>query len=181
MRLFVGLEFPDSVKDALLHLKTSLPTAHWVGRSQLHLTLFFIGETEKNLDVQQALTEIQAAPFDLRLAQVGRFPPPAHAAPRVLWVGVQPHPALLTLQQRVTAALTALGFEAEDRPYSPHITLARFKTRQPLPALDRFLSQHASFQLDPIPVKEFVLFSSQLTPQGAHYHHEAVYPLVASD
>lgn len=176
MRLFVAIDFPDDIKDQVGTLKAEIPTARWVNRDQMHLTLFFIGETERIQAVRDALAGVKAAPFDLTLSGVGRFPPGDRKPPRVLWVGIDPQPALNHLQVNVNAALTAIGFQTEDRPFSPHLTLARLKTEHPSPETAQFLAAHQSFQTSPISISAFTLYSSVLSSGGARYTHEAVYP-----
>ncbi len=178
MRLFVAVDFPDAIKTRLLALKTDIPTARWVGRDQMHLTLFFIGETERVQAVKDVLAGVKAAPFDLMMQGVGRFPPGQKKPPRVLWVGLNAQPALSDLHRQVTAALVGLGFPAEERPFSPHITLARLKTERPSPETERFIEANRPFQAGPIAISAFALYASTLTPQGALYTHEAVYPLL---
>ncbi len=180
MRLFVGLDFPDSVKERLLALETGLPGIRWSKRDQLHLTLFFIGETEKNHAVQAALAGVEAAAFALSLGGVGRFPEKAKAPPRVLWAGVAHSEALHQLQGQVSSALVQAGFQAEARAFQPHIALARLKNGAAMRgAVQDYIAHHNDFEVAAVPVEGFVLFSSQLTPQGAIYTHEAVYPLRA--
>jgi len=178
MRLFVGLDFPDSVKDHLLRLETGLPKVRWSSREQLHLTLFFIGETEKNLVAQQALASIEAESFTLNLHGIGRFPENPKAPTRVLWAGVAESAALRQLQQQISSALVDIGFKADDRAFHPHVALARLKHGASLHReVDAYLTQHEAFEAAAIPVERFILYASQLTPQGAIYSHEAVYPL----
>ena len=177
MRLFVAIDLPDAVKDQLDALLTPIPSARWVKRQQMHLTLFFLGETDRLADIQTALAGIEARPFELTLTGVGRFPKRRKQPPRVLWAGIDAEPALTQLHHQVTTALTDIGFEAEDRPFSPHITLARLKTREPLPEVDAFLSAYRAFHTPAIAITEFVLFSSVLAPQGARYQREAVFAL----
>lgn len=177
MRLFVAVDLPNAVKDQLEALRTPVPGARWVSRDQMHLTLFFVGETERVSAVKAALQPVHAAPFDLLLSGVGRFPAGSRRPPRVLWAGFAPQPALLALQAQVAAALTALGFPPDDRPYTPHLTLARVKAEQPLPAAERFLAAHADFRAGPVRVEAFTLYASDLTPQGARYTPQARYPL----
>lgn len=181
MRLFVAVDLPKTVKDRLGELKADIPTARWVRRQQMHLTLFFIGETEKNQAVKDVLAQVQCAPFQLSLKGVGRFPPRHRQAPRVLWVGVDAASTLGVLHQRVSEALSTIGFVSDSRPFNPHITLARLKTQTPLPQVDRFLHDHAGFETPTIAINEFVLFSSTLTPDGAKYNCEAVFPLGVQD
>jgi RNA 2',3'-cyclic 3'-phosphodiesterase len=177
MRLFVAIDFPDDVKDRVSALKAEIPTARWVSRDQMHLTLFFIGETERLQAVKDGLAGVKAAPFDLTLSGVGRFPPGDRKPPRVIWVGINPQPALNHLQANVTTALTAIGFQPEDRPYSPHLTLARLKTERLSPETAQFLAAHQAFQTISISISAFTLYSSALSSEGAHYTHEAVYAL----
>ncbi len=180
MRLFVAVDLPEAVKDQLAALRTPVPTARWVGREQMHLTLFFIGETGRVDAVKDALAGVQAGRFEMALAGVGRFPPAGRRPPRVLWAGVDAPPALHQLQAQVSAALVGAGFRANERPFSPHITLARLKAERPLAEVNRFLEQQRDFQTAPFPVEQFTLFSSTLTPQGAQYAVQAVYRLRAS-
>lgn len=177
MRLFVAVDLPDPVKEQLAGLQRPIPTARWSSRQQMHLTLFFIGETERLADIRDALAQVRTAPFEMALSAVGRFPPQDRQPPRVLWAGVESSDGLRALHAQVTAALTGLGFQADDRPFNPHITLARLKTDRRLPELNAFLEDHRGLRTAAFPVTEFTLFSSQLLPKGALYRQEAVYPL----
>jgi 2'-5' RNA ligase len=177
MRLFVAIDFPGTIKDQLIRLQTDIPTARWSKPHQMHLTLFFIGETERVPAVKEALADVVSPSFRLTLTDVGRFPKDGRQPPRVLWAGVQSHPALMALHKQVTTVLTGIGFVADDHPYSPHVTLARLQSTRPLPAVDAFLNENRAFQSEPLPVTEFVLFSSVLLPEGPRYKREAVYSL----
>jgi 2'-5' RNA ligase len=178
-RLFVAIDLPDDIKDRLAELCKGISGAKWVTHDQMHLTLRFIGEMdEKRFQAIRALMgDIRGEPFDVALKGVGQFPP--RGAARVLWVGLEPPPALNTLQHKIEIALTGLGLEPEDRPFSPHITLARMKA-PPLPeSVRQFMIKNATFETHPIRVNEFVLYSSFLRPEGPFYRHEGVYPLRA--
>lgn len=177
-RLFVAIDLPDAVKDQLAALCDGVPGAKWVQRSQLHLTLRFIGEVDapRFQQIKTALTSVQAAPFTMTLQGVGQFPP--KRAARVLWVGVTAPQQLKHLHRHVESALGDVGIAPEDRPFEAHITLARLKTPPPPSAVQRYLSQYSSFQSEAIPVEAFILYSSALSPQGPTYRQEAVYPLL---
>jgi 2'-5' RNA ligase len=87
-----------------------------------------------------------------------------------LWIGLEPEPRLKHLAARVREAVLACGIPQEERPFSPHITLARLK----LPVdreINAFFDQHQQLKFTPIPVREFILFQSRLTPQGAVHTH----------
>jgi RNA 2',3'-cyclic 3'-phosphodiesterase len=173
-RLFVAIDLPEQIKAELAGLVAELPAAKWVDQQELHLTLRFIGEVDEQScrAVQAALAGIAFTGFSLTLRGVGHFPPGKH--PRVLWVGIEPSQQLLHLQQRVELMLTNTGIPADERHFSPHMTLARLKETPPA-EVGRFETRHAELAFPPFEVKEFILFSSTLTRQGAIHHKEAVY------
>ncbi|PJF22557.1 MAG: RNA 2',3'-cyclic phosphodiesterase [Phototrophicales bacterium] len=179
MRLFTAVPIPQPIQDLLHKLYTNIPTARWVDMANLHLTLKFIGEVDDTQasGINTMLRTVQSPAFDLQLKGIGVFPQSKRKPPRVLWVGISKSPELFTLQKKVEAALATLGILPEDRPFSPHLTLARFKTQKPLMEVERLLTRHADFQLPPFRVTHFQLIQSQLTPQGARYTLLAQYPL----
>lgn len=180
MRLFVAIDFPDAVKDQLAALQTAVPTARWVKRAQLHLTLRFIGDAvnpQQLPALKAALSAVKVEPFEMRLSGVGRFPPAFKKPPRVLWAGVEAPPALADLQQQVEAGIVALGFPPQDHAFSPHITLARLNAFKPLPEANAFLERHHAFVSQPVPVTAFTLYSSILAKQGPSYTRESTFPL----
>jgi 2'-5' RNA ligase len=179
-RLFVAIDLPDSIKDQLEGLCAGVSGAKWVGREQMHLTLRFIGEVDeaRYSTIKDALAAVHGQPFRLHLGGVGQFPP--KGSPRVLWVGVPMPPELVRLQRGVEHALVQLDIAPEDRPFAPHITLARLKTPPPPESTRQFLAQHAPFRTPLVEVAAFSLYSSVLAREGARYHREALYPLTAS-
>lgn len=175
MRLFVAIDLPEAIKDQVEDVCTGLPSVRWVKREQLHLTLRFIGETEKNQfdALDAAFKTLTFSPFELALEGVGQFPPKRE--PRVLWVGVRGSDLLNDLACDVEAAVVRLGFPPESKPFSPHITLARLKT-PPTPSLLRaFYERHARFKTAAFMVDQFILYSSTLDSRGAIYKKEAIY------
>lgn len=166
MRLFIAIELPEDIKRALGRLRVDIPGARWVPAEQIHLTLAFLGEVQETTvgRLTGELSQIQTPEFNLCFTGTGCFPD--RRRPRVLWIGLGPEPRLKTLAARVHEAVLACGIPQEERPFSPHITLARLK----LPAAREcgaFLDQHQQEILPPISVREFTLFQSRLTPQGA--------------
>lgn len=179
MRLFVAVDLPEPIKDQIETQRAPIPGATWVKRQAYHLTLRFLGDTlpEARLsEIRTALAGVSAPSFELALRGVGRFPAPGRRPARVLWVGVQAPPALHTLYRGVSAALSGVGFPAEPQPFSAHITVARL--RQPAEhETEAFLARYAGLSSPPFPVTEFLLYASQLTPQGSLYTVQARYPL----
>lgn len=130
-RIFFAVQLPEPVQRCLHRWiearKPELPFARWPHRQDYHITLKFIGEIPA-----QAAAKLQtgplirkaASPFDLQLDRLGTFGKPA--SPSVLWCGLRGDiPALHRLQAAVEDACVKLGYPAEERPYRPHITVAR--------------------------------------------------------
>lgn len=130
MRLFVALPIPAHITELLAKwmqtYKEELSFRKWTNPQDYHITLQFLGDVEREAveALQAALRGIKAESIPLSLHGAGIFGQPK--APRVLWAAVAGQLAELTaLHKAVVQATSALGFVPEERPYSPHITLAR--------------------------------------------------------
>ena len=100
----------------------------WVRVDGLHLTLRFLGATpndrQSDLAVALQASATGVEPFEVSLNGAGAFPNPSR--PRVLWVGITSGAAELgVLAQKLSSELERLGWPPEDRPFAPHLTLAR--------------------------------------------------------
>jgi RNA 2',3'-cyclic 3'-phosphodiesterase len=175
-RLFVSIELPEAVKQALLRMCCDVPGARWVEPEQMHLTIRFIGEVDGLVfrDVTDALEGVTALAFPLTIRGVGHFPP--RGEPRVLWAGVERSEGLLELRSRVERALVRAGLAPEGRKFSPHLTLARLHGASER-AVASFLAQNGLLRCDPFAVPAFHLFSSALSSKRAVHRCEATYPL----
>jgi 2'-5' RNA ligase len=187
LRLFWALNLPTALKAELAvfqdQLKKICPDAKWVQQENLHLTVKFLGAVEaSNLAVlTRTVAESIAAlkPFWLELTGWGIFGRPA----RVLWVGVGGDTEQLwELWKRVEKAVLPLGFAAEKKGFSPHLTLARFRTppnlaalRQQADALANERSSWGGFVVDRVD-----LMQSTLTRQGPIYRVVAMVGLQGS-
>lgn len=177
-RLFVAIGVPEIVADSLSTLQYGVDGAKWRPVENLHLTLAFIGETDRHgfQDAIDALATIDAPPFELRLSGVGFF---GDRKPRALWAGVEPSDALNHLQAKVEQALRQTGFALERRKFKPHVTLAYLKG-VPQSIAAQYSSEHGLFTCGPFPVEEFNLYSSQLGGDASHYEIEASYSISSS-
>lgn len=176
-RLFVALDLPGDISRALSSFKGSLHDVRWYKPEQMHLTLKFIGNVDdlQMERIQEELAEIHADSFRLELDRLGYFPPDRH--PRVLWAGVKKNEPLIYLQGLVENATRHAGVESDDRPYVPHITIAKCKGIQKH-EVEQFINDNGKLELQPLHVEEFVLYASKLTPDGAVHHALESYPLV---
>lgn len=177
-RLFVAIDLPEVIKAQLKALCADLTGAKWVSHAQMHLTLRFIGDTDEAQQAQilTGLATIHATPLKMALQGVGQFP--SKGKPRVIWVGMQADAELYALQKQLEQIITGIGFEPADRAFSAHITLARFRTPPSAEHVQRYFAQHQTFRTETFDVDRFILYSSQLTPNGSIYRHEGVFPLI---
>lgn len=174
-RLFVAIELPESVVTTLAETQCGVPGARWVTPDRMHCTLRFIGEVEATAAsvVEDVLGFARARPFEVTVRGLGWFP--ERAPPRVLWAGIDPRDPLTALRRTVQSALNRAGIAREKQRFIPHVTLARL-ARAPLERVREWVLQHDAVTTEPFEVDRFVLFSSQLTPNGPIYRREAIYP-----
>ena len=180
MRLFVGVEMSPSVAAAVVEIVEALrnramrlaPQSRiaWVAPERLHVTVRFIGHVDdERVDgiVDTLRPAIGIDPFDLTVAGAGAFPP--KGPPRVLWAGLgSGRDRLIAIERIVSDRLVAAGVDRENRPFNPHLTLARVREAAGLRsgALLEGLDE-AAFGLTP--VDAITLFQSRLSPQGPAY------------
>ena len=189
-RLFVAVEIDEPVRNAAAEAVERLRAllsrggvnldARWVPADKLHITLWFIGEAD---DVRaEAIASVLRPPFpfdpfDVRIAGFGAFPPAG--PPRVLWLGVAAgQEGLAALHAGTGARLRPLGFEAERRPYSAHLTIARVKdaSRGSGPIVREVLAGTPA-EAGSSTVSAVTLFRSRVSSRGSTYEAIARVPL----
>lgn len=180
IRLFVGLDIPDELRQRLALLSAGIPKARWEPPENMHVTLRFVGEVEEPVAevLHDELEQIEAASFALTLAGFDHFSR-GHQA-HTLWAKVEKAPALLHLRERIEAACVRIGLAPETRKFTPHVTIAKLKGA-PVHRIQDFLALHALFRAGPYDVRKFVLFQSHLGRGGALYTQEAEYWLRDDD
>jgi len=181
MRAFIAIELPEAIRESLARqqarFRAVCPDARWTRPEGIHLTLKFLGEIsgEQEAQVKKALGQIERfEQFTVRAHGFGFFPDAKR--PRVFWAGLDAPPELARLAAQVESAMTPLGFPAENRAFSPHLTLARFKVPRPQPRLQELLAAQADPLLGTFAVSEFFLWESKLSPQGSEYRKVACFP-----
>ena len=187
-RTFIAVELPNVARAALqahiTRLSRALPRVRFQPPDSLHLTLAFLGELDDEQVDAATQATIAAAPtvppFTLTVAGLGVFGPPS--APRVLWCGVGGDvPTLLRLQAALARRLEATGFPREERPFAPHLTLARLK-QPPDPAALQHLAgilAAPSTRETPFAVESLSVMKSELLRPAARYTRLRACPLGA--
>jgi len=178
MRLFVAVDLSADAREAIATQQKRIAAAmaaskssmKWVKPEQAHLTLVFLGNVEASRAeavIDAIGRDVDLAPFDMVLHGVGAFPP--RGAPRVLWVGVAVGAHELTLLQREMASrASGLGIPLEDRPFSPHLTIGRWRESRP-PDRDRAIGAGGQGVLARVRVESATLYESKLSSAGPAY------------
>lgn len=163
------------MKELLKAVQTALDRGfhgvNWVKPESIHLTLKFLGEIDDG-KVRDAAASLERAakgigPFDLEIEGVGAFPNARN--PRVVWVGIKANAELMKLQQAVEKCLQDIGFEEEERPFTPHLTLCRIKSPDDGRALGRLIAETKPQASKTFNVSSFAFMKSVLKPSGAVY------------
>jgi 2'-5' RNA ligase len=169
MRLFTAIELPDETIWKLERLLVALrPEAaiKWSPIDNLHVTTKFIGEwpPERVPELESALAGLlPRRPFSIELRDLGWFP--NERSPRVLWAGVHADPELAELAHDTDQRLAQLGIAVEERPFTPHLTLARIKNPVPLNQLRMKVQDLQPAAMGSFEVSHFHLFRSD---PGSH-------------
>ena len=179
IRTFVAVRIPgfDSLKRILEELHEIGRPVRAVSAEHLHLTLKFLGDVdrERTAEIANTLNGVcsRHAPFQLSLVGIGAFP---HAErPSVIWVGMSDSRPLIELAGDIESACTELGCTPEQRPFQPHLTLARLrrhrgrKNVQIPSALGKIMQTCEQTEFGTADVDRVVLFRSQLGPDGPRY------------
>lgn len=183
MRLFIAIQLPPDVAERAFRLLPATPPAfRRVQPENLHVTLAFLGETPESRlpDVAAAAEDAARAVrrFNLVFDHAGRFP--ERGRPRVVWLGIADGlPSVERLGEGVYRALRESALDFEDRPLSPHVTLARVRdeiTTAEARTVAATIETIAVPRLS-IDVREIAVVQSVLSSKGPRYTARALAPL----
>ena len=176
IRSFLAIELPATVQANIGKIeeaaKATSADVRWVSPGRIHLTLKFFGNIEES-KIDSIAAAIQgpvsaAKPFHLNVRGTGAFPNLRN--PRVIWIGlVDEEGRLAALQKEVESSLEKVGFEPEDRPFRPHLTLGRVKSNRGKEELTKCVEKYREEECGTFQVEKIVLFKSDLTPAGPIY------------
>jgi 2'-5' RNA ligase len=194
MRIFIGIDLDPEIRSRIERFLEGVqgfaPDARWMRPESLHITLKFIGEQSADrVDaITQRLRRAEGQAFEVRCAGYGFFP--TAKAPRVFWIGIHAGPQLAELAEEIDAATAELGIPREDRPFSPHLTLARAGGKSGSPkwrkgdapnstfsGLEKRLAAMAELDFGTMTAHEFILYQTQVSPKGSKYTKLEGFPL----
>jgi 2'-5' RNA ligase len=176
IRSFLAIELPKPILRKIEEVQGDLRLTHadvrWVNPEKIHLTLKFFGNIEESrIDpIFKSIEECirNTFPFSIKVRGVGAFPQLKN--PRVIWMGLaNGREILISLQKQIEAQLEKIGFQPEDRPFHPHLTLGRMKSSRGKDELVERMEKHKEEEFGDLPVEKVVLFKSDLRPSGPIY------------
>ena len=179
LRAFVAVEIPAGIRQTICNTTADLrkgigPLVRWVPMENMHLTLKFLGDVSPaNIDMLSQMLRAEADLFhcfDLHVSGLGSFP--SLKRPRVIYIGIQAPAALETLQRGIESASRRLGYESEERGFSPHLTIGRVKqnvTASEQQTIRRALEETTIDSLGTARVDSVHLYKSDLKPSGSVY------------
>jgi 2'-5' RNA ligase len=180
LRAFIAVEIPHEIQQAIFSRATSVlkkttdSLVRWVPPENMHLTLKFLGDVSpSNVDLLTRMLRAEADSahcFEISVGGLGSFP--NLRRPRVLYIGIQAPAGLEALQRGVESASRRLGYESEERPFSPHLTLGRVKQDASASDQQKIRQALENIHIDSLGtarVDSVHLFKSDLKPSGSVY------------
>jgi 2'-5' RNA ligase len=176
LRLFIAAPIPTDISRNLeciiSDFKKTGADIKWMKPESIHITLKFLGETEENRlpEIISAIErlEIKKSGLEAEVKGIGFFPDKKR--PRIIWAGLEENsPFLAKAVSILDSAMSTLGFESENRRFSPHLTIGRFRSNRGLAMLIDETEKMKSSSFGSFPIIEFNLYSSTLKPSGAEY------------
>ena len=182
-RTFIAIDIPPNSKiNACLDTMSSALAGEkirWMAGDRLHLTLKFLGDTE-----EKAITDIESrlkkatqnlSAFSITIRNAGVFK--NFRDPRIIWLGIEPCNELLQLKIEIENQMILSGFPAEERKFSPHLTVGRVKFLANKHALQQVIETFQEKVLHHFVVPEVIFYESILKKEGPEYIPLARYSL----
>jgi RNA 2',3'-cyclic 3'-phosphodiesterase len=176
IRSFLAIELPKlilrKIEEVQRDLRSTRLDVRWVNPEKIHLTLKFFGNIEESR-IDPIFKSIEeptrnTLPFSLKAIGVGAFPHLRN--PRVIWMGLGDGKEVLTsFQKQIEIQLEKIGFQPEDRPFHPHLTLGRVKSSRGKEELVGRMEKHREEEFGDFQVERVILFKSDLNPSGPIY------------
>jgi 2'-5' RNA ligase len=176
-RIFCAVDLAINARASLMkhinRLREAVPDAQasWSREENIHLTLKFLGEiqTPRVNSLSSSATRAVAAfsPFQITVEETGVFPKPG--TPRVLWIGVKDVSGKLAeLHNCLEEECARAGFAREERPFHPHLTIARLRKPQGVRTLAA-AHEEMRFEAVAVAVAELLVIRSEPSGAGSRY------------
>lgn len=182
-RTFIAIEIPASVKLReileLLRMDLREEKIRWVNPEILHITLSFLGDTSEHQvkNISEQLEKICSgySSMELHFKELGVFR--SLKNPRVFWIGMERNELLENLQGEIEIKLRDYLKNRENKPFSPHLTIARIKWIENIDKLKYWLQKYRGKTIQKTKIGEVIYYESKLTANGPVYNSIKKFPL----
>ena len=182
-RTFIAIEIPVTVKlrELLGSLRVDLreDRIRWVDPEILHITLSFLGDTSEeqvnHISEQLEKIVLRYSSMELHFKELGVFR--NIRKPRVFWIGLERNELLQNLQGEIEVMLRDYGINRENKPFSPHLTIARIKRIENIDNLIYWLKKYRGKTIQKTKIGEVIYYESRLTSDGPIYNSIKKFPL----
>ncbi|MCD6564936.1 MAG: RNA 2',3'-cyclic phosphodiesterase [Bacteroidales bacterium] len=182
-RTFIAIEIPASVKLKelleLVRVDFREDKIRWVNPEILHITLSFLGDTSEQQinNISEQLEKICSgySSMELHLKGVGVFP--NLRKPRVFWIGIERNELLENLHGEIEVMLRDYGINRDNKPFSPHLTIARIKWIDNIDKIKYWLQKYKGETIQKTKIGEVIYYESKLTVDGPVYNPIKKIPL----
>lgn len=182
-RTFVAIkvEPENALTDLFKILKSKLrdEKIKWVEENNLHLTLRFLGETSQiqfqQVDMVLRKLSDDYKPFSFDLQGTGFFG--RKTQPKVLFISILNTEILSQFADNLVKSISDFGFQTDEKPFAPHLTLGRIKQIQNCSQFDDLVQQYKNVHFQQVRVNEIIFYESILLPTGPIYKTLRIYKL----
>ncbi len=179
IRLFVGIELPESIKAQLLELQKNLPGTLWRNPEKLHINLRFVGNIEEHVgeELLKELQYVRFPAFHIALKGIGYFA--TGDRPHHIWVGIDPDKAIREFQEHIDSAVKKAGAGNQDKfKFVPHVNIGKLNGTT-LEEVGAYIAANNLFHTEDFLVDSFTLYQSIARDNGEGKYHRLIenYPL----
>ena len=182
IRAFLAIDLDDDLKPKINKIikefKQIDTKIKYVELTNLHLTLKFFGDIDKNglklLEDAIANVVSEFEPFKINISGCGSFPNNNHI--KVIWVGIEDDSILKDLHDKLDKEFARIGFD-KDRKFSTHLTIGRMKSAKNKDKVKSTIEEFSNFEIGEMEVSQISLKKSTLTPRGPIYEDISIFEL----
>lgn len=175
LRCFIAIDITVQTRNELGELIGILKECNgdikWIIPENVHVTLKFLGDTAEDMlpKISASLLAVISSykPFSIKIHGTGVFPNGKN--PRVIWVGLEDSEMLKSLKGDIENAMSAFGYQKEDKEFRPHLTIGRVRSRRGMISVINELDNFKERDFGELRVDRIKFMKSELRPKGAEY------------
>ncbi|MDR1819029.1 MAG: RNA 2',3'-cyclic phosphodiesterase [Methanobrevibacter sp.] len=174
LRTFLAVDIDENLISNILNVQKELKTTNadikYVSKENLHFTLKFFGDLDKNMisKISEVVKDIlkDFKPIELDINSLGTFPNEDHI--KVIWIGTSKNNEFLNLVNRLNAKFNNLGFK-KDKDFKSHLTIGRMRNSKNRKEVKNLINEFKDLEIGEMKISKLSLKKSELTSNGPIY------------